>query len=139
MKRYAICDIIGTGTELDPYRPAIENVGERNYVSLIPTENDPQSPNYGKPKGTKCLVRLATNNVARLVGATGVDLLPDFALDAKVSAMHTPTRVLMRAMLQRRGLNPGWLDNADGFRDVVRNIGQALEPAFDENFFDVAE
>ena len=46
----------------------------------------------------------------------------------------------MKAALVRRGLNADSLvDAKDGFREVVRGIGQAIDPAFDENRFDITD
>ena len=41
--------------------------------------------------------------------------------------------------LAKRGLGSSVYNGADGYRDVIRAVGRANDPAFDENNFDVAE
>lgn len=60
-------------------------------------------------------------------------LLPMFALDAKVSAMHTPTKNRMLTRLTAFGVDTGAFAGADGFRDIVNKLGKANNVAFDEN------
>lgn len=65
-----------------------------------------------------------------------VDMLPDYSLDAKVSAMHAPTLSAMKQAMSKRGISTGFLDDrVDGFREVVRAIGQAINPGFNESYF----
>ena len=60
-------------------------------------------------------------------------LLPAFALDSKVSSMHTPTKSAMMNRLNAFGIDTSVFSNADGFRDIVRGLGQTNNAAFDEN------
>lgn len=145
MKRYYTCGIIGTGTETDPYRPAIEREREAarlanptfdcSYSAIIPTHPEGH-PQAGKPIGNKCLVVMESNNHTVFQGKGDIDQLPDIALDNKVAAMHTPTKNKMANDLKARGFNVD-VDNSDGFREVIRAVGKQLDAAFDENKFDV--
>lgn len=137
-KRLYLCDIIGTGDEFDPYRPTVADLGV-SWVGSIPTHPEGH-PDYGKPVHTWALVLVAAKDHAAVRARTGVDPLPDFPLDGKVSAINAATKSQMKAALTRRGLNADAIvDAKDGFRDVVRGIGQALDPVFDENKFDVTD
>jgi hypothetical protein len=62
--------------------------------------------------------------------------LPDFAYDSKLSSMHLPTRRTMRDRLAARGIDMTFLDNVDGYREVVRTLGQLCDPGFNEDNFD---
>lgn len=147
MKRYYICDIIGTGTEMDPYRPAISREIEAarvtnptfdaSYSVVIPTHPEGH-PQAGHPKFPHALAIVEANNHAIFSGKQDIDSLPDVALDSKVSSMHTPTKNAMIARLNARGLRGADVDNADGYREVIRGIGKALDPAFHEDSFDAS-
>ena len=60
-------------------------------------------------------------------------MLPMYALDIKMSAMHVPTKTAMLNRLAAFGIDTGAFSAADGFRDIVRALGQANNAAFDEN------
>jgi len=132
-KRYYLCDIIGDGSEYDSFRPAVADLGV-SWVGSIPTGED------GKPLNTWALVMVATQDHAAVRGTPGVDSLPDFPMDGRVSAINGTTKGLMKAAMTRRGLNANALvDGTDGYRDVIRGIGRSIDLTFDENKFDVAE
>lgn len=132
-KRYYICDIIGDGTEDNPYRPAVADLGVA-WVGDIPTGPD------GHPTSTWALVMVATQNHGPVRARQGVDALPEFPLDGKVSAINAATKTAMENALSRRNLPANTIvDGKDGYRDVIRAIGRANAPGFDENNFDVAE
>jgi hypothetical protein len=103
-----------------------------NHVDLIPT-----GPT-GQPLFNKCLVVVEANSHAAIQSLTGVNVFPDFPLDSKVTSMHTPTRQAMAAMLLSRGFSTDFLNGADGFRDVIREVGRQLDPAFNEVHFEVS-
>lgn len=137
-KRYYLCNIIGDGTDSMPtattgaFRPSIADLGV-SWVGTIPSD-----PITGRPLYSWALVLVNTDNHARVIETPGVDALPDFPLDGKVNAINNVTRTKMDAALNRRGINPAFVSNSDGYRDVIRGIGKTLEASFDENNFDVA-
>lgn len=147
MKRYYICNIIGTGTEADSYRPAIAReidaarvtnpTFDASYSVVIPTHPEGH-PQAGHPKFPHALVIVEANNHGIFAGKPDIDSLPDVALDSKVSSMHTPTKNAMIARLAARGFNGVNVDNADGYREVIRGIGRALDTAFHEDSFDAS-
>lgn len=130
MKRYYISPIIGDGTEFNPYRAKIADYGVAT-VSVI--ASDPT----GKPLLSYALALVSATNHGRILADAAIDALPDFPLDGKVSAINTATKNAMIAKLQARGIDTSFIGNADGYRDVIRGIGQAIEPAFNENNFDL--
>lgn len=139
MKRYYICDIYGNGDidgdgtpQTGPYRPAVADLGVA-WVGAIPTGPD------GRPLYAWALVLVASNDHAKLRNAAGVDPLPDFPLDGKVSSINTATKNAMLARMTARNINRSFVDNTDGYREVIRGIGRQLEPSFDENKFDIAD
>lgn len=133
MKRYYVCDIIGDGSFENPYRAAVAD-GTVNAAVTMPNSD----PNTGAPLGNWCLCMVATGNHARLNGRAGIDAMPDFPLDGKVSAIQTATRNAVSARLSARGI-PDVFSNSDGYREVIRKLGQQLQPDFSENNFDILD
>ena len=131
-KRFYLCDIIGDGDEFNPYRAAIAD-SKVAHVAVIPSD-----PDTGAPLFSWALVRVAAKNHSAL--ATVCDPLPDFPMDGKVSGINTATKATMKARVRdRTGASAAWIDGTDGYREVIRTLGQILEPGFSENNFDVSE
>lgn len=64
-------------------------------------------------------------------------VLPEFPLDARIGVIHAATKTTMRNALAQRGFPLETLDDDnDSFRGLVRAIGRAIQPAFDETAFD---
>jgi hypothetical protein len=103
------------------------------HVAVIPSNPD------GSPKFTWALVLVNVANHLPILARADIDALPDFPKDAKVGAMHQATKLAMRARLVARQINPDTLDNADGYREVLRGIGRKLDGAFHEDNFDIAD
>lgn len=130
-KRYYLCDIIGTGSDLDPYRPAVADhrVG---WVAVIESGPD------GKPLHANTIALVETENHALLRADKRIDPLPDFALDGKLTAINTAARNGMMTALERRGFVASGINNADGYRDALQNIGRQRSAVFNIDKFDVA-
>lgn len=146
MKRYAVCKIIGDGlTPETAFRPAISDVTDPqtgfaayNITSII--GNYPAGhPQAGQPTHDWCLVLASGDDFKLVEGNADIDLLPEVDLDVKVSAMHVPTKVEMGEKLVARGIDTSFVGNADGFREVIRQLGELQDATFDEKKFDVAE
>lgn len=133
MKRYYICDIIGDGSENNPYRPAVSDYGV-SWAGTIKSD-----PVTGHPVLPYAFVVVGGNKHVEIQRDSRIDDLPDFPMDAKVSSMHKPTKDKMVEKLQKRGIPTAFLATADGYREVIRQIGRQLEPQFDENGLDVAD
>lgn len=135
MKRYYMTDLIGDGSEENPFRPAVANLGV-SHVAVFP----PQDLETGQYQGTTCLVLVNTVNHAQVIADPRNDPMPDFPLDGKLSAMRASTQQELVAMLRQRGFTypDGWL-SLEGYRDIIRTAAQQLDPSFDEDAFDVAE
>lgn len=138
-KRYYLCDIIGDGDAdaptpwtptTGPFRPAVAEYNV-NWSGLAPTGED------GRPTFMWALVIVGTGNHTVLRDDPHVDAMPDVPLDAKVSSISAESRTaLADAMIERGIVIPQFGLNA-GYREIVRAIGQVLQPDFDENRFDV--
>lgn len=131
-KRYYICDIIGTGDETDPFRPAVADHGVA-WAGVI--DSDPET---GQPIHETTLVVVETENHAALRKDNRIDALPDFALDGKMTAINTQARNGMLNALQKRGFVTSAINNADGYRDALQQIGRQRGKAFDIDQFDVS-
>ena len=131
-KRYYLADIIGDGTEINPYRPAVADHGVA-WVGVI--DSDPET---GAPLYANTIALVETENHAKLRADTRIDPLPDFALDGKLTAIKTAARNGMLKALSKRGFATAAINNADGYRDALQQIGRQRGAAFDINNFDVS-
>lgn len=131
-KRYYLAEIIGDGSESNPYRPA---VAEYNVAWVGAIDSDPDT---GKPLHSNTIVLVETDNHARLRADSRIDPLPDFALDGKMTAINTAARKGMLTALTKRGFSTAATNNADGYRDALQQIGRQRSAVFDINNFDVS-
>lgn len=132
-KRYYLCTIIGDGSEEEPFRPAVASL-DVSWVSL-----DKPNPEGGPPLLPWALVLVATANHAACQAISGVDALPDFPLDARMSAMSAAARTDMLDALAARGISTAALSLSDGYRELINSIGNLLQPGFSVENFDVQE
>ncbi|MCC6530922.1 MAG: hypothetical protein IT531_00095 [Burkholderiales bacterium] len=141
MKRYAICKIIGDGQEPETaYRPAIHDIidprsGLRAFAYVTAIASNPD----GTPVHDWCIVLASGKNFALAAGNPDIDLLPDYPLDVKVSAMATPTKTAAFGRLMARSIDVSDLSSADGYRDLIRALGRKQDAAFHEDAFDIAD
>jgi len=137
MKRWVLSKIVsdpepGLG---NVYRMAIQRYPDLDFAfGEIPVD-----PDTGIPTKLYGFALIASKNMARFAGDPNIDVLPDFPLDGKISAMHGPTKAAMLENFVRYGIPTGIVNNADGFRDVVRGIGRTINASFVEDAFDVSE
>lgn len=139
-KRYYICDIVGDGSIFgvngpNPYRPAVANYGVA-WVGSI--ENHTSGPDIGKPKYLDCLVLVSTLNHAQLLNKPGINPLPDFPGDGKLSGINNGVRNAMNAMLTSRNFDIAGLLNTDGYKEALQKIGIQRSAVFDIDNFDIA-
>lgn len=130
-KRYYLCDIIGTGDEFDPYRPAVADAGV-NWAWVAPDSVN------GHPTGTWGMAIVATDKHAALRSNPQIDALPEFPLDGKMNAINTAASSALSAALSKRGIDVSWGGTA-GYREVLQSIGRTNNPAFNIDDFDVSE
>lgn len=133
MRRYYLSQIIGTGTEDDPYRPKIADL-RVNHVAVIPSD-----PVTGKPKFAWALVIVNTANHTALLSDGQIEALPDLSLDAKLNSLSAAVRNALISRLTAKGISTTGVNVNTTYRDVVRRVGQFLRATFSENNFDVAE
>ena len=124
MKRYYVCDIVGTGTRNDKYRSRIWDYGF-THTEVFATDAD------NRPTSSWALVLVDTVNHTRLLADPQLDALPDVSLDAKVSAINATTRSDMVAKLTGRGIDTAFIGRADSYREVIQTLGQRLDANFD--------
>mgnify|MGYP001585652372 CR=1 FL=1 len=130
-KRYYLSPVIGDGSEDNPVRAKVKDYGV-SQAPVIPSGPD------GMPLFNWCLVVVNTVNHAPLLADVAIDALPDVPLDLKVNSIHTSARQAMVSALTKRGIDTSIITQADGYRDVIRGIGQVLQANFNENNFDVS-
>ena len=124
MRKYYVCDVIGDGSQLNPYRPKIADLGV-NFVAA-----------FNAPAKNWAICRVSSANHDQLEVA-GVDSMPDFPLDSKMNSMGQAAKNAMNAKLTARGITQP--TNPDAYRDVIKAIGLLVDLNFSEDNFDVAE
>lgn len=131
-RRFVICDVVGTGTKVDPYRPIISDQPVR-YVALMPTDAE------GKPTRTWCLARVAAVDLSPAISRTGVDPMPNMQPDDLMTSLPAAQRNALLTTLQARGIEtpPSWAGVTA--RQFIRGIGRQLEPAMSEATFEVGD
>ena len=134
-RRFYLSQIIGDGSDDNPYRPAVARPNV-NYSAVYPPQ-DPETGAYTRPF---CLVVVEAVNHATLIADGRNDVLPDFPPDGKVSALAQARRTALQAALTARGLTAhvGNIDGYDGYRHVLNRIGQYLQAGFDLDAIDVS-
>jgi len=125
-RRYYLCDVIGAGSRLDPYRAIVANLGV-NHVAVL---NAPASAN--------ALVLVNAADHTTLLSHPQLDALPEMSLDAAWSTISLVTRAAVLARLMARGFATGAVVGTAPFREILRSLGRQLRPEFDEALFDVA-
>lgn len=130
-KRYYVCDVIGDGSEFNPYRAKIADMGV-SWVGVIPTDAT------GKPVKTWALALVDTVNHARLSATAGIDQMPDISLDIKTSAISTASRSQLSSMLSRRGISTVNISSTDSYKDIINDVGRSLDASFTADNFDIA-
>lgn len=133
MKRYFLSPIVGDGSIDNPYRAAVQDY-PCNVSAVIPSD-----PTTGKPLYDWALCIVAAPNQTPLLKDNSLGPLPDFPLDAKMSAMAQASSQAMDATLRRFGVNLAGVNTSDGYRQAIRSIGQQLQADFDENGLDISE
>ena len=137
-KRYYLSPVIeresplGFGTE---YLPKIKV----DHPTVSSVQVIPLDPETGRPRFPWCLVLVAARDHGPLQRDTALGHLPDFPLDGKVSAINVLARTRMNQALEKFGIDTAFIQGTDGYRDVIRTVGQLLTPAFHEDAFDVSE
>ena len=130
-RRYYLAQIIGTGTDADPFRPATAEHGG-SYATVFP----PQGAD-GRYLTPWCLVivnkldHVSLGTDARIAG------LPDLTLDTGLSVLSNTQYTAMNTGVTNAGLTVTW-QKTNTFRDVVRSLGRQMTSAFHEDRFDVA-
>lgn len=128
-RRFLLCDVIGTGTRADPYRPVVADLPV-TFMALIPTDA------AGRPARSWCFVLASATDLSAAVGKTGVDPFPNALLDDTIGSIPAATRQAIQDALTRRGATIPQVTLATMFRVFVRNVGRQLEAAFAETAFE---
>lgn len=126
-KRFCLTRIIWS--DEDGYIPQVRLHGV-SFGWAVPTNSDPQSPDYGKPLYPYALVLVGTADYTSLVNDPEIDVFPDFPVDGKWLSVSDSARAQLVAALQNRGWSVAGIDNIDGYKEVIEWIGQQRVPGF---------
>lgn len=128
--RYYLCDVVGDGTEDNPYRAALEDEpGIDGIATVIASGPD------GRPVYPYALCVVESDDHQRLRNRKNVDVLPEVSLDNRMSAVSQVARARLDNAISRRNIPTTGLQVAEGYRDVIRLLGRRLDPAFDPDAF----
>lgn len=129
-KRYYISDIIGDGlTPETAFRAKIQDEDLLGSQIIIPTNAD------GTPKFTWALCIVDAVNHAALTSVVGVDQLPEFPLDGKLSSISQNAKNKLDFAISRVGVAVN-TNQSTGYRDVIDQVGKNLIPSFNVDNFD---
>lgn len=100
-------------------------------------------PDTGVPLHKAVLVLVGGIDHRQLVADPEIIPMPAVPLDMKVSSIHVPTKLVVKAAIRALGYSDAevaavW-DNADGIRDVLQHYGRLNKPDFDCDNFDLDE
>lgn len=135
-KRFYLTKVIWS--DEDGYIPKVRRPGV-SFGWAMPSESDPQSPNFGKPLYEYALVLVGTADHTPLMNDPEIDAFPDFPVDGKWLSISDSARAQLVAALQNRGWDVAGIDNIDGYKEVIEWIGQQRVQGFTITTFAVTE
>lgn len=131
MKRYVLAPVIEEFTA-DGRVLRADVPDSVNTVVAIAVDSD------GNLLHPWALVKVAANDLGVIMRDQRLGVLPDFPLDAVISAMSNQGRRSVRDACAKFGL-PDMAQGRAAFRDTVRDLGLLLDANFHEDRFDVSE
>jgi hypothetical protein len=127
MKRYYLCPVI---TEQDPDLGTVRRlklpIGINHSAVIV------DGVNWG-------LAIVAAANHTALVNDSQLDKLPQITMDATLATLTNQQRNTLLNRLTALGVNVSGITTSTPFWEVLRRIGQHLDPNFYEFSFDVSE
>lgn len=139
MLRYGICPIIGTGTSLEPYRAAVQDIEGVNSSALIPTDQQ------GAPVYSFAFVVVSAANWSPVLAISNSYFFPVHGLDSQMSSMESDARTGMEQSVEAFDMDGNGLhldaghNGTDSYRHVLEAIMQQIEPAANLDAFSVPE
>lgn len=123
--RYYICDMTGTGTTDDPYRPTIADNGVNLSDEIATGVN-------GRPvmPWVLAIVEAPDSKHTIMRADPSIDALPNVGMNARLSAIAEIN--LIRGMMQKRGISQLVSDDKS-MRDMIRALGRMHNPSFNED------
>jgi hypothetical protein len=120
VRRFYLAPIIGTGTEEDPYRAHVHG---HNHSAVVPSDEQ------GHPLHRVALVIVSADDHAQLEDDPSIVPVADLAdFDIPVEELPNDRKAKLEAAATRHGLEFTGL-----VREVVRRLGQVLQPDFHED------
>lgn len=123
--RHYICDVIGTGTTNDPYRPTIADHGVNLSDEIATDQNGiPIMP------WVIAIVKASDIEHAQMRADKSIDILPNVGIDTRLSSIAEIN--VFRGMLRKRGISTLVSDDKS-MRDMIRALGRMHNPSFNED------
>lgn len=135
-KRYYISPIIGSGVEGDPYRAKVSEHPMRAHAVLVPTHPEGH-PQYGHPVHPWTLAIVDADDHAPILADVTIEPLPDLHKDQDIRPLSRPLRERIGERLAAYGVEFDTEKAGIRMRDMLRAVGQTLEPDFHEDRLDV--
>ena len=137
-------DVAGQYGEPGAYMHGIQKYPDTEYTGgEILTDNDPESPNYGKPVEKAILVMVGGINHARFANDDDIAPVPVSDIRMKVTSTKTSEKLKFKAKAKGFGFSDTEVEDimtgADGWVDVLNHFGKKNNPSFDALNFDLTD
>lgn len=138
--RYYLSPMIGTGTEDDPFRPVVADLGGVNWVCVTGTDGAPALVLVNAPEGEHQRLRADLRHwafprlFAQEVEAPDRQARMEQLERAHARALFPGVRdTIVAQVASRLGLDLSWLDSQQhSARDVIKAIGKHIDINFSE-------
>lgn len=120
------------------WRPSL--LDSAAWASEVSPEIDVMTSGFtdGQPHIPWCFCAVDAQNHQALSEVVGIDLLPDYPLDGRMSAMPQATRASLDASLEARSVDTSGVTGGDAYRDLLGAIATHLgNTGFDADAFTV--
>lgn len=128
-KRWYVSPVIGDGSWLNPWRPAVSDAQKLESGSGIVSVISSTFP--------FALCKVGAINHGPLAAVADVDQFPDITLDSTLSVLTSQQRNALLNFLTKRGVSTTGLNTNSTFAEVIERIGQHLDPNFKVANFDI--
>lgn len=120
--RWFLCPVIGSGTEADPYRAKVADLGV-DHSAMIPSRAD------GTPRFLWCIVAVDTASFTALDTDTDLDGIPDISLSTELRDLSAAARNRLQTALSKRGIDTTGITLSTTVGQVLLRVMRTLDPS----------
>lgn len=144
MKPYMLSPIIeGSDGATISFHAAVQDAPETSVKAMIPLDDNPQSPNFGKAKYKFCFCRVAAFDLIPALQVTNTFRFPDYPMDGLMSGIPLATRLAMVQSLQAYDIDGGGMhldasySETESYGEYLLRLFRSLEPSADLDRLDI--